>query len=172
MQLPEGFDKVDEHYFDDTNYTEIIGTLCYNEALQPNDKLYVANAQVALYKTLKMMVWQRKGIKFLGGLEIEDLPQYGNQLVECVLSKRSPFIGLTLAEVCHDINDKYASAIISARSHNDCDATDEALQKVSGVLFTCIDVHRADCLQQCCALPCSANLPSTCASKWATASSS
>lgn len=79
-------------------------------------------------KVLKTIDSERTGLNLLDS-SVMDLPGYGTEMIELVLSDQNPFLGRELRECSAEFSLKYKVAIISARSRNN--AEPESTQAVS-----------------------------------------
>lgn len=70
-----------------------------------------------LSKLLKSFGNEKQGLKVLNS-SVTDLPGFGTELAELVLSHENPFVGENLAACVDRLNEKYRVALISARVHS------------------------------------------------------
>jgi di/tricarboxylate transporter len=71
-------------------------------------------------KVLKTIDSERAGLNLLDS-SVMDLPGFGSEMIELVLSDQNPFIGRVLRECSAEFSLNYKVAIISARSRNSAD---------------------------------------------------
>lgn len=72
-------------------------------------------------KVLKTIDSERVGLNLLDS-SVMDLPGFGSEMIELVLSDQNPFIGRVLRECSAEFSLKYKVAVISARSRNSVDS--------------------------------------------------
>ena len=75
----------------------------------------MANAQELITKLMKTIGNEKKGLRVLH-TNVTDIPGFGTDLAEVVLSHQNPFLGRSLSECLSEFNENYRVAIISTRS--------------------------------------------------------
>lgn len=76
--------------------------------------VFIASAQDVVTKLIKAMGAERKGLTLLDST-VMDLPGFGSELVEVVLSNRNPFLGRQLKDCAQSFSAKYRCGIVSTR---------------------------------------------------------
>jgi len=85
-----------------------------NEILGIGDIVFIANAQDTVGKLMKSIAGESRGLELIGTNAL-DLPGYGTELLEAVVSDRFPFLGQTVSEMSLQFGSRFGAAIITAR---------------------------------------------------------
>jgi len=117
FDLPANFQVVNEKY---TTYDESSDS--YDDfddittIVQEGDIIFVKNVAETLHMLSKSMPWERQGIFIYGEIGLLDLPRYGREVVEVVISDTNPYVNKRLGDVIDKITRSYGAAVLTARS--------------------------------------------------------
>jgi di/tricarboxylate transporter len=98
---------------DAAEYTDIIAP-AYHELVAAHDVLFVSSAQDVVEKMMKSIAGESKGL-FILNSNAMDLPGFGSELLECVVSDTNPFLGKTVKEFQGEFAEKYKAGLITVR---------------------------------------------------------
>jgi di/tricarboxylate transporter len=101
---------------EDANYRDIINPSRF-ELIKAGDVIFIASAVEVVVKVLKTVDSERAGLNLLDS-SVMDLPGYGSELIELVLSDQNPFVGQVLGKCSAAFAAKYKVAVISCRSRS------------------------------------------------------
>lgn len=104
-------------------YMDIIAPQ-YEELIRANDIVFISSAQDVVQKMMKSIAGESKGLVIMQS-NVLDLPGFGSELVECIISDRNPFIGRKVSEISHEFSERYAAALITIRGKNWSDLSEE-----------------------------------------------
>lgn len=76
--------------------------------------LFVSNAKELLTKLMKTIFDEKNGLRILES-KVTDIPGFGTDFAEVVLSHQNPFIGTKLSDCLGSFNEKYGVSVISSR---------------------------------------------------------
>jgi di/tricarboxylate transporter len=86
----------------------------HHETMAAGDIVFIAYAQDVVEKMMKSIAGETKGLYVLKSNAL-DLPGYGTELVECILSDSSPFLGRTVGSIAQEFSDRYQVGLITVR---------------------------------------------------------
>lgn len=101
---------------EDADYRDIINPSRF-EMVKAGDVIFIASAVEVVVKVLKTVDSERTGLNLLDS-SVMDLPGYGSELIELVLSDQNPFVGQVLGKCSAAFAQKYKVAVISCRSRS------------------------------------------------------
>ena len=96
-----------------SEYYDIIAP-SFVEVVQAGDVLFISSARDAVEKFMKSIMGESRGLYILKG-NVMNLPGFGSEVVEMVLSDSSPLIGLTTEEATPIFALKYQAGLITVR---------------------------------------------------------
>lgn len=85
-----------------------------SDTICAGDIVFITSAAVLIKKVLKSIAGEAKGLELLSS-NVLDLPGYGTELAELVISNESPFLGKNVANVSNEFAERYGAAIITFR---------------------------------------------------------
>lgn len=86
----------------------------FNEIILEKDVVFIASAQDLVRKMMKSILGESKGLYILKS-NVMDLPGFGTEVIECVVSDTNPFIGKTISEATELFKETYNFGIITVR---------------------------------------------------------
>lgn len=95
------------------DYIDIIAPN-HHETIASGDIIFIAYAQDVVEKMMKSIAGETKGLYVLKSNAL-DLPGYGTELVECILSDSNPFIGRTVGSISQEFSERYQVGLITVR---------------------------------------------------------
>lgn len=102
------------------------------EKLQDGDIVFVSSAQELVTRLLTSLGGEGAGLQILDS-SVLDLPGYGSELVELVISAENPFVGKKLAACAPQFSEKYKVGIISTRARITAGAASSAASASSPI---------------------------------------
>lgn len=84
------------------------------ESIKAHDIVFMSSAQEVIEKMMKSIMGESKGLYILQS-DVMDLPGFGSEVIECVISDSNPFLGKKLSEISGDFATYYSAAIITLR---------------------------------------------------------
>lgn len=86
-----------------------------HEIVVADDVVFIASAQDAVEKMMKSVMGESRGMYILKS-NVLALPGFGTEILECVLSDSSPFIGRKVNEISGLFAEKYQAGLITVRA--------------------------------------------------------
>lgn len=86
-----------------------------HETLHEGDIVFISSAQEVVTKLLMSLGGENSGLHILDS-NVLDLPGFGSEVVELVISGNNPFIGRNLGSCAAEFSEKYRVGIISTRA--------------------------------------------------------
>jgi di/tricarboxylate transporter len=99
----------------DPEYQDILSPDPLSEVVLAGDVLFVSQAQIVVSKLMKAVAGEAFGLKLLDS-NVMDLPGFGSELMEIVLSHTNPFLGKKFGDISKEFSETYEVAIITSRS--------------------------------------------------------
>jgi di/tricarboxylate transporter len=94
-------------------YIDIIAPT-FHETILPGDVVFIAHAQDVVEKMMKSIAGESQGLCVLESNAL-DLPGYGTELVECIISDSNPFVGRVVSSITQEFNERYQAGLITVR---------------------------------------------------------
>jgi di/tricarboxylate transporter len=85
-----------------------------HEIILAHDIVFVSSAQTLVQKMMKSIMGESKGLSILNS-DVRDLPGYGSELVECVVSDSCEFLGKKVSEFSPLLAQKHGLGVITVR---------------------------------------------------------
>lgn len=103
-----------------------------HELISENDVVFVSSAQTLVSKMMKSIMGESKGLSILNS-DVRDLPGFGSELLECVISDSCEFIGKKVSELAPLLAEKHGLGLITVRGKRWAEEEDVASEKLSSV---------------------------------------
>lgn len=120
-------------------YRDILNPTLF-EVVHAGDIIFLSNPKDVLSKLMKTFGSEKKGLRILKS-SVTDIPGFGTDLAEVVISNENPFVGRDLFSCMSEFSEKYSVAVISARKR--LTAAEETVSAVSDVAESCESIHAA-----------------------------
>lgn len=86
----------------------------FHEIIAPGDIVFIAYAQDVVEKMMKSIAGESQGLYVLQSNAL-DLPGYGTEIVECIISDSNPFVGKTVGSITQQFSARYQVGLITVR---------------------------------------------------------